>query len=382
MSKIVVLRLIDTYFRHRWLYLIPIGLMIMAATVYLFNQQHLYMSSGIIFTERSSLLSSLTAVDPQGFSWQTPAQDTAGQISDLIRTDAFIRAVIGETDLEAEMNSGGSAAEDLISEIRPKIFAWAAGNNHVQVSAIYDDPRIAYQLAQSTINTFILWNINLDRTDSATAEAFFQDLIRGYQADVLTAQETLRTYLETHPKPEADDRPDTETFEIQNLQANLNFAAARLARAAEKAEDARLANVQIESNVRQKYMVVDAPDIPTEPATSKRKMAKASAMFLAAGTLLSGIAVVGATVFDQTFQLPVEVTQVLSLPVLALVSDVSAPDQKRYWKRKRKEPVQAMRREHTLEKLEEALPLPLPDSYEDLPAPVPGKPGPTRKEKE
>ena len=78
----------------------------------------------------------------------------AYHFSDLIRTDAFIRAVIGETDLEAEMNSGGSAAEDLISEIRPKIFAWAAGNNHVQVSSIDDDPHIAYQLAQSTINFY------------------------------------------------------------------------------------------------------------------------------------------------------------------------------------------------------------------------------------
>jgi hypothetical protein len=289
-------------------------------------------------------------VDQEGFSWKTPAQDTAGQISDLTRTDAFIRAVIGETDLEAEMNRGGSAAEDLISEVRPKIFAWVVGNNQVQVTAVYDDPRIAYQLAQSTINTFILWNINLDRTDSATAEVFFQDLIRGYQADVLTAQETLRAYLETHPKPEVGDRPDTETFEIQNLQANVNFATTRLAHAAEKAEDARLANVQIESNVRQKYMVVDAPDIPTDPATSKRKMAKAAAMFLAAGTLLSGIAVVGATVFDQTFQLPGEVPQILSLPVLALVTDVSAPASKRYWKRKRKESRQEMQRESIWEK--------------------------------
>ena len=367
MSKIVILRLFDTFFRHRWLYLIPIGLMAVAAGIYIYQQQNLYMASGVIFAEKTSLLSSLTAVDQEGFSWKTPAQDTAGQISDLTKTDAFIRAVIAETDLEAEMSRGGSAAEDVISEVRPKIFAWVIGNNQVQVTAVYDDPRIAYQLAQSTINTFILWNINLDRTDSATAEVFFQDLIRGYQADVLAAQETLRTYLEAHPKPNAGDRPDTETFEIQNLQANVNFAAARLAHAAEKAEDARLANVQIESNVRQKYMVVDAPDIPTDPATSKRKMAKAAAMFLGAGTLLSLIAIVGATVFDQTFQLPVEVPQILSLPVLALVSDVSGPAPRRSWKRKRKEPVQE--RAPILEKPEEVRVLPVTNDRMDTESP-------------
>ena len=57
MSKIVILRLLDTYFRHRWLYLIPIGLMAVAAGFHIYNQQHLYMTSAIIFAEKFSLLS-------------------------------------------------------------------------------------------------------------------------------------------------------------------------------------------------------------------------------------------------------------------------------------------------------------------------------------
>jgi hypothetical protein len=366
MSKMVILRLLDTYFRHRWLYLIPIGLMAMAAGFYLYNQQHLYMTSGSIFTERSSLLTSLTAVNQPGFSWSTPAQDTAGQISDLIGTDAFIRAVIGETDLETEMSKGGSATEDLIARIRKDIIVSVAGNNQVQIFAIYDDPRIAYQLAQATINTFILWNINLDRTDSSSAETFFQNLVQGYQADVLAAQNALRSYLEEHPNPASGDRPDTETFEIQTLQANLASANARLAHAAEKAEDARLAGVQIESNIRQKYTVVDAPDVPTKSSASKRKMAKAAGMFLAAGMLLSGIAVVGATVSDQSLRIPVEVSQVLGLPVLATVSDVSVPGKKIFWKRKEKKSVQGAQAEPFLERTEEARHLPPPP--DDLPA--------------
>jgi hypothetical protein len=363
MTRIVILRLLDTYFRHRWLYLIPIGFMVIAAGIYLYTQQHLYMTSGVIFTEKTSLLSSLTAVDQQGFSWTTPAQETTGQISDLIKTDAFIRAVIGETDLEAQMSKGSSAAKDLIKEVRKNIFAFAAGNNQVQIYATYDNPRIAYQLAQATINTFILWNINLDRTDSVTAEVFFQDLIRGYQADALAAQDTLRNYLETHPKPEQGDRPDTEVFEIQTLQANLDEANARLVHAAEKAEEARLANVQIESNVRQKYTVVDAPGISNDPAISKRKMAKAAAMFLAAGVFLSGLAVTGATVFDQSLRIPLELSETLGLPVLATVSDASSPASKRAFRRRRKAPGQD---QPVLEKKGDALPPPPPG--EDLTA--------------
>ncbi len=362
MSKTVILRLLDTYFRHRWLYLIPIGLMFIAGAIYIYNQQQLYMTSGVIFTEKSSLLSSLTAVDQQVFTWKTPAQDAAGQVSDLIRTDAFIRAVIGETDLEAEMSKGGTAAQDLITKIRKDIFVAVDGNNQVEIYAMYNDPQIVYQLAQAAINTFILWNINLDRTDSVTAQVFFQNLIQGYQADVVTAQTALRSYLEAHPRPATGDRPDTETFDIQTLQANLDAASARLAHASEKAEDARLADVQVESNVRQRFTVVDAPDIPTKTSTSKRNMAKAAVMFLATGLLLSGIAVVGATVSDQTFRLPGEVSRVLNIPVLATLSDASAPAPARTWGRKKKE---TGSEEPTLDKSDDALPLPPPPG--DLP---------------
>lgn len=91
-------------------------------------------------------------------------------------------------------------------------------------------------------------------------------------------------------------------------------------------------------------------------------MAKAAAMFLATGLLLSGIAVVGATVTDQTFRLPVEVSRVLNLPVLATLSDASAPAPARTWGRKKKEPGLG---ETIPDKSEAALPLPPPPG--DLP---------------
>jgi uncharacterized protein involved in exopolysaccharide biosynthesis len=336
MIKTTILRLLDTYFRHRWLYLIPIGLMTVGAAIYLFGHQRLYISSGMIFTERDPLLSSLTSVNQSTASWNTPAQDTANELSELIQTDAYIRAVIRGTDLEAEMSKGNSVVEQTISKVRSRMWIWVAGTNQVQISAAHPDPRIAYQLAQSAINVFVLWNINLNRTDSSTAQIFFQDLIQNYQTNVVAAQQALRSYLVSHPEPLRGNRSDIEQFEVKNLQDELNFAEARLDHALEKAEDARLANAQIESNVRQKYTLVDAPKIPDRSTTSKRQMARDSAIFLAAGVLLSGIAVVGTSLFDQSFRIPEEVPQLLSLPLLASLPDASLPDQKRSrgWRRK------------------------------------------------
>lgn len=327
MGRIIILRFLDSYFRHRWLYPLPILVMTIFGLVYFLNQERIYISSGLIFTEQNSLLSSLTSVQSEGFSWNTPAQDATYQISDLIRTNAFIRAVIGETDLEAEMSKGPGAVDATISEVRKRIWASVAGSNQVQISAAYPNPRIAYQLAQATIKTFIQWKINLDRTDSVTAGDFFQELITGYQSDVVEARQALKNYLETHSEPVRGTRPDTEDLEIKHLQAELDFATTRLSQALDKAENARLAETQVESDVRQKYTVVDAPDIPGRPATSRRQMAMNAAVFVAAGVLLSGIAVLGATAFERSFRIPLDVRRALDLPLLAIVPEISVPVQ-------------------------------------------------------
>lgn len=339
MAKIFIIRLLDSYFRHRWLYLLPIIILTIAAGVYFATFKRLYISSGVIYAEQSTMLAALTSVQDEGFSWNTPAQDIANQFNDLFLTDAFLRAVIQETNLEVGMSKGEMDTKETIKEVRNRVWVTIAGNNQLQVNAANEDPLTAYQIAQGTINTFMQWKINLGRIDSTTAEDFLQELIMEYRADVEKAEGELLSYLETHLEPVRGDRPDIELMEIQNLQAELTFAGTRLARALEKAENARLAESQVESNVSQKYTLVDAPDIPEKPAVSRRQMAMNGSIFIAVGVLLSGIAVIGATVLDQSIRFPLDVSHELGLPVLAVVQDTSTLNQvERRWKKKKKVP--------------------------------------------
>jgi hypothetical protein len=219
--------------------------------------------------------------------------------------------------------------------VRKRIWASAVGTNQVQINGANPDPQVAHQLAQATIDTFIQWKINLDRTDSVTAGDFFENLIEEYEADVVEAQQALRSYLELHPEPVRDTRPDTEQLEIQNLQAELDAVKTRLAQAMDKAENVRLAESQVESTIRQRYTLVDAPGIPDKPATSRRQMAMNAAIFVVAGVFLSGIAVLGAAVLERSFRIPADVRHELELPVLAIIPDVSVPMRRR-WPRKPK----------------------------------------------
>jgi hypothetical protein len=128
-------------------------------------------------------------------------------------------------------------------------------------------------------------------------------------------------------------------MEIENLQAELEFAGTRLARALENAENVRLTESQVENNISQKYTLIDAPDLAEKPAVSRRQMAMNAGIFLAVGVLLSCIAVIGATVLELSFRFPVDVTHELDLPVLAVVPNATVLIQKecsqKRWKKVR-----------------------------------------------
>lgn len=337
MGKMIFLRLLYTYFRHRWLYLLPIVFLTIAGCYYLVTAKRYYIASGVVYTEQTTMLASLTAVANEGFSWNTPAQNIANQFSDLTRTDAFIRAVIKETDLEAEMDKGETAVETTISEVRKRIWVITAGTNQVQINASNVDPQIAYQLAKSSITTFIQWKMNKDRVDSVTAVKFFTELVKEYRSDVLTAQQALRNYLQSHPEPVRGDRPELEQMEIKDLQADLDFAGKRLAGALDNAENARLAESQLSSNNQQMYTVIDAPELPEKAATSRKQLVLNAAIFVAAGVLLSILAVIGVTVLERSFRIPEDVRVSLGLPVLATIPDMTVHGKTPSSRRKRQQ---------------------------------------------
>ena len=76
MVRLVLLRLLESYFRHRWLYLLPIVFMAGAALVYILNMPPTYVVSGTLYIQNDNLLSSLTDIRNDGFSYVTPAQAT------------------------------------------------------------------------------------------------------------------------------------------------------------------------------------------------------------------------------------------------------------------------------------------------------------------
>jgi capsular polysaccharide biosynthesis protein len=335
MLNLVLLRMLETYFRRRWLYLLPIVAMVIAAVVYMLLLQPKYVAKGVLYVQNQSFLASLTSVRVNNPSWWiTPAQLSVNEINELLQTDAFVRAIIEKTDLEAYMGQGTGAVESLIKKTRKSISASPLGDNQVQIIASFEDPEIAYQLVNAVISGYSRWQINAQRVESQVAQDFFSELIQTYEAELDLARQEMRDYLEANPLPLRGDRSGTEQLELARLQGMIDLLSQRYANALEKEENARLATAQVESDARQSNVLIDAPKQPDKPEVSKRKLALQAGLFVMAGLLLSVGSVIGAAVLDRSFLFPLDVHNRLSLSVLAVVPDVK---EKTRWRQKKKD---------------------------------------------
>lgn len=330
MIRLILFRLSETYFRHRWLYLIPTLVMLIFAAAYVVFSKPQYTAQGVLYVQQSSFLAQLTDVpETSGSYWSTPAQITSGELSSLLETDAFIRAIVKETDLENEMDQGPQRVGDLLEEVRESVWVRTMGDNQVYFGASYDEPQVAVQLVNGMINSYLRWRTNGDRADSEVALNFFTDLIGEYRGSLETARAAMRDYLSAHPEPLRGERSAVEQMEIERLQSEINMAEARYINAIEKEEDARLSLAQIESDSQQTYIVIDAPHLPYKNAVSRREQALMVIVFAAAGVMLSLGAVIGAALLDRTYRVPLDVRQRLGLPVLAIIPDTARKASKR-----------------------------------------------------
>lgn len=333
MIRQVILRLFESYFRHRWLYLIPMVIMTALAGFYYFTLKPTYIAHGVIYVQSDSFLSSLTQLTQNNASfWVSPSQYATNEIAELTQTAAFVRAVIQRTDLEPQMDQGSDRILEMIDETREDLWIYSLGENQLLVNAAHEDPIIAYQLVAALMDTFIDWQINTQQTDTEVAQAFFFDLVQEYEEKVLLARNELKAYLRAHPEPIRGDRLGEERLEIEHLQNAIDLAETRFANALNKLEDTQLAMAQVEADVRQTYLVIDAPTIPQNPELSLRELALKLGAFLAVGVLVSAGAVAGGAVLDRSFRFPQDVTQRLEIPVLAIITDIT-PAREKWWRR-------------------------------------------------
>jgi uncharacterized protein involved in exopolysaccharide biosynthesis len=319
MVRIVILRLLESYFRHRWLYLVPIVIALGAGGVYVASMPPSYGASGQLYVSQQNLLADLTSSNTGGSWWVSASQATVTEINELIGTQAFIRSVIKKTDLEKQMADGPAAVYETITYARHILNVQSVGDKLVEISATGEDPNVVYQIVGATMDAYVQWKINSGYQESTAASAFFENLMKPYQDEVDQTRSDLITFLTDHPQPVRGDRPPEEQMELDRLQTLVTKAEDRLNSARDNGESARLSQAKSESVTKQTYMVIDQPEVPQDAQISTKTIATNMVLFLVVGIFLSITGIAGGALLDRSLRFPIDVRHGLSLPVLAMV---------------------------------------------------------------
>ena len=314
-------RLLETFFRRPWLYLLPLVICVAFGVVTAVSAPRLYVSVGIVDVSDDTLLSNLSEIGGAGFSFETPASRTSDEINERLLSDAFVRSIAGAAGLDTALESG---VIDL-DYVRSRVGAADDGNNLLRVQAGSHDPVVAARMAQATIDTFIQAIVDEDLRESQTAVTFYNDVADSYLDDIDRARDDLEAYLRSHPEPSSGDRPAAEVAALSQLTAALERSEERYGSALDNAEQARLAMEQAKVDVQQRIRLIDPPTVPSAPVSGLRAAAMTIMMFGVLGSLLSAGFVLLSSFLDQSMWTRGDVRRRLGVDVLAVVPTARLP---------------------------------------------------------
>jgi hypothetical protein len=317
-TKRIVLRLLETFFRRWWAYLLPVVLFTAVGVSQNLRVTNGYKSVGVINVSGDTLLSNLTSIRGEGvFGYETPAAFTSRQMNSLLRTELFINAVAEAAGVTTAVEQG------LITSLylRQSIWASADGDSLIQVVAVTNDPDLSARLARGTIESYLDYVVQVDVAQSNTAVAFYTALLEVYQRDLDSATEALKEYAEEHPGPQADLRPLEEQVQINALTANVQSALGRVQTAQDKSEEARLFLQQATSDVTERLRLVDEPQVPFAPEPRLKQLVLTIGMFAIVGLMLSCGAVVLGALADRSMHTSDDVESRIGIPVAAVFPD-------------------------------------------------------------
>lgn len=319
MIRLALLRLLESFFRHRWLFLLPIVVAGAASAYFAYAAKPRYFSSGTLYVQGESLVATLNDLPNEGGSyWVTPSDLMVSQAGELLGTEAFLRSVVKGTPFEDQLNGTPEDVSKAITEINKQLWVSKSGANMVNFGAYSNNPEVSNKLATQLPESYILWKLNTDRQDSIAAQDFFTKLL----VPELTAREEARRKLEDFLGSLNDEpgsrRTPLEELQISQFQSAVAQADQRVRDLQNKDESAKLAQQQAEQALRKTYVIIDVPKQATRPNNGLSKRLLDSSIYLIAGVLLSIIGIIGLAVLDPSVRFPIDVRHRLHLPVLAM----------------------------------------------------------------
>ncbi len=319
MTLTLLLRIIDNFFRHPIRYLVPIVLL-GAIGLSTGSAEKSYASTGSVFVEENTFLATLTGVRDQNFSYQGANQVAIDQLRGLLSTVSFTSAVLDRASGET---SGSPYPATVLDETRSAIGLNADRGSFMVITATTSSPGSAQALASAVLEEYVQWQIGSDVEQSNVAEEFFGALAASYKIELDQAEAVRAAFLLENPDPATGERNTNETLRLTELDSAVEDARLQYTDALSKQREALLATTQTETDIRQGFLVVDNPSLPSSPVSGLQDTIVRVLLFSMIGIAATAGVLLTTTLIDTTIRFPIEARERLGVEVLAVVPRVT-----------------------------------------------------------
>ncbi|HEX2034419.1 MAG TPA: hypothetical protein VHS99_09560 [Chloroflexota bacterium] len=293
----MIVRLLEAFFRYKWLVLLPPVLIpLIVGPIALLRVPSYYLAGAGIWVDRSVYLNT-----NDGFNaYLTPAQNQANRLVDLLRTRSLIISIASRTSLAPLV--GSQAGEDAIERIFWRgLKISPSGERLLAIHFQASSPELAFQMVNAVIES-TKERMAADRLNQAnTAISFYDAQLRSAQDELDRANEDLRRYLAANPRlttpdPYAGGSSSAATRlgvpasaidpQLADFLRRVNIQQGDVNRLRSALEQARIESAAALEGQELGFQVVDPPRMPDRIIRERRR-----ALIYPIGGLLAGMGI-------------------------------------------------------------------------------------------
>lgn len=308
-------RLAEAFFRRWPILLVPIIVLAVLGAYQATKVSKTFTSAGSLSVVSSTALSQINGNGSQSGGYESIATTTAREINELMGTDAFATTVADNAQLTGALKSG----QVTLAQVRSYVSAGASGDNIVKIGANTPFADLSQKLAQSLVTSYRDHVLSNETGGLTGAVTFLTSELSDAQGKLDAANGALDDFVQQHPSPVSGNRPDEEQLQLSRLNAAVDSAQQSVNSFQDKLNEANLQLRQSQSDIDQRYRVVDTPEIPTAPNATKIQQLVAFMVFLFLGVAIAASMLVVIAMLDHTVRTTADVSSIPGLAVLAAI---------------------------------------------------------------
>lgn len=338
----MLVRYLETYYRHRLLLMTPVALVVLLAVGWVLFQPPTYDSTVRLWVERQTLVA-----NPNDNPYISPAQAYSAVLAELLSTKYFCLKVGKRSPLVGSLASSGAPRPGLGQQTLAKVGLRSSGG-HLSGRALDDavyvtisqqtvvyplgpeivtitfhgsDPELSAQVAQAIADQFVDEILASQRLQADAAVDFYDSQVKQAQAVLAAADTEVDQHLRAHPEQRgANAVPDAK---LTQLKRDDDAARQRSAELQSKLDQAKINRSGLTQPSLSGVRVLDRAEVPTRASSIRKLALQAGAVALGLAVLIMVAGVLALTVADSTLRRPDEVEQVLALRPIGTVPRLS-----------------------------------------------------------